>query len=44
MIGLLRAAILRVWKTCETCKGSGKVGGKECPACRGAGGINTGNV
>lgn len=37
-----------VWKTCDTCKGSGRVpntenggGTKTCTACKGAGGANT---
>lgn len=41
---MLRKISLMVWKTCQTCNGSGKVAGKTCTACNGAGGINTGNV
>lgn len=31
-------------KKCETCKGSGRVNGEVCPACKGAGGIDTTTV
>lgn len=33
--------VLSVWKTCQTCGGSGQVNKKTCPACGGAGGIDT---
>lgn len=32
---------LGVWRKCGNCNGTGEVGGKTCPACEGAGGIDT---
>lgn len=43
--------VLSAWKVCQTCGGSGQVpnpknggGSMTCPACNGAGGIDTKNI
>ncbi len=36
--------VIRAWKECQTCAGTGKVKDKACPACKGEGGVHTGNV
>jgi DnaJ-class molecular chaperone len=39
--------IIKIWKTCLTCGGDGRDKSdrnKPCPACNGAGGIDTSNI
>jgi len=33
-----------VWKVCTRCGGVGSEDGEQCPACGGAGGIDTGKI